>query len=87
MNVSVSGATVTGSSGGAYNVRVTTSGEANVNVTAKENTYIQKIQSKNDTDPVAVVEVKRRTIWSAAEMRVQNGLAAMMGKLRFRCKI
>lgn len=83
LNVSVSGATVTGS-GGAYTVRVTTSGEANVSVSARGKTLTsRKFRVKMIPDPVAVVGGKKGGRMGAAEMRVQNGLAAILENFDF----
>lgn len=83
LNVSVSGANVTGS-GGAYNVRVSTSGEANVTVTAKgKQLTSRKFRVKMIPDPVAMVGGKKGGRMGAAEMRVQNGLAAVLENFDF----
>lgn len=83
MNVSLSGGTITGS-GGAYTVRVSTAGEATVNVSAKGKTLTaKKFRVKMIPDPVAKVGGKNGGRMGASEMRVQNGLSAVLENFDF----
>lgn len=86
MNVSVSGGNISGS-GGSYVVKVSTAGKATVNVTAKGKQLTSKeFRVKMIPDPVAKVGGKNGGRMSAAEMRVQNGLAAILENFDFDAK-
>ncbi|MCO5231289.1 MAG: gliding motility protein GldM [Chitinophagales bacterium] len=83
LNVSVSGGSISGS-GGHYVVRVTNSGKTQVNVTAKGKTLTSKeFRVKMIPDPVASVGGKKGGRVSSAEMRVQNGLSAILENFDF----
>ncbi len=83
MNVSVAGGNISGS-GGSYVVRVSTAGEATVNVSAKGKSLTsKKFRVKMIPDPVAKVGGKNGGRMNAAEMRVQNGLAAVLENFDF----
>lgn len=86
MSVSVSGGNISGS-GGAYVVRVSTAGEATVNVSAKGKPLTsKKFRVKMIPDPIAKVGGKNGGRMSSAEMRVQNGLAAVLENFDFDAK-
>ncbi len=85
MNVSISGGggNITGT-GGKYNVRVSSSGTATVNVSAKGKSLTSKeFRVKMIPDPVAKVGGKDGGRMNAAEMRVQNGLSAVLENFDF----
>lgn len=83
MSVSVSGGNISGS-GGSYTVRVSTAGKATVNVSARGKSLTSKeFRVKMIPDPVAKVGGKNGGRMNAAEMRVQNGLAAVLENFDF----
>lgn len=85
MNVSISGGggRITGS-GGKYNVNVSSAGTATVNVSAKGKSLTSKeFRVKMIPDPVAKVGGKDGGRMNAAEMRVQNGLSAVLENFDF----
>jgi len=83
LNVSVSGGSISGS-GGSYTVRVSTAGEANVTVSARGKALTaKKFRVKMIPDPVAKVGGKNGGRMNAAEMRAQNGLAAILENFDF----
>ena len=83
LNVSVSGGNVSGS-GGKYDVRVSHQGNTTVNVSAKgKNLTSKTFRVKMIPDPVAKVGNKNGGRMNAAEMRVQNGLSAILENFDF----
>lgn len=85
MNVSITGAggALTGS-GGSYNVKVASAGTATVNVSAKGKLLTSKqFRVRMIPDPVAKVGGKDGGRMNAAEMRVQNGLSAVLENFDF----
>lgn len=83
LGVSMSGGSISGS-GGTYVVRVTAAGKANVSVAAKGKTITSReFRVKMIPDPVASVGGKEGGRMGAAEMRVQNGLSAILKNFDF----
>jgi gliding motility-associated protein GldM len=83
LSVSMSSGTLSGS-GANYNVRVTQQGKTTVNVTSRGKQLASaEFRVKMIPDPVAEVGGKDGGNMPAAEMRVQNGLAAVLKNFDF----
>jgi gliding motility-associated protein GldM len=83
LNVSMSAGSLSGS-GGAYTVRVTQQGKVTVNVASRGRSLASaEFRVKMIPDPVAEVGGKAGGNIPAAEMRVQNGLAAVLKNFDF----
>ncbi|HUH74368.1 MAG TPA: gliding motility protein GldM [Chitinophagales bacterium] len=83
LGVTISGGSISGS-GGNYVVNVSTAGKASVNVAAKGKTITSReFRVKMIPDPVASVGGKKGGRMNAAEMRVQNGLSAVLENFDF----
>jgi len=83
LNVNMTAGSITGS-GGTYTVQVTSQGETFVKVSARGKELISKrFRVKMIPDPVAEVGGKAGGNMPAAEMRVQNGLAAVLKNFDF----
>lgn len=86
LDVSISNGTISGS-GGQYIVRVTSQGKSTITVGAKGKKLASKeFRVKIIPDPVAKVGNKPGGNMPAAEMRVQNGLAAILENFDFEAK-
>lgn len=86
LTVSMSAGSITGS-GGKYTVTVASQGKVTVNVGVKGKTLAsQEFRVKIIPDPVAKVGGKPGGIMSAAEMRAQNGLSAILENFDFDAK-
>lgn len=87
LNVSMTNGTITGS-GGSYNVRVTTQGEAVVTVAAENKTYGKfPFRVKMIPDPIASVgSLEGNGNMSAGELRVQRGVMAKLKNFDFDAK-
>ncbi len=83
LSVTMSGGSISGS-GGVYNVNVSSAGKATVTVGAKGKTITSsEFRVKMIPDPVAMVGGKKGGRMNAAEMRVQNGLSAVLENFDF----
>ena len=86
LQVSMSSGNITGS-GGKYNVRVTTAGTTKVNVSGKGKQLASaEFRVKMIPDPVAKVGGKDGGRIKTAEMKVQNGLSAILDNFDFDAK-
>ncbi|MCO5247570.1 MAG: gliding motility protein GldM [Chitinophagales bacterium] len=86
LSVSMSSGTITGS-GGKYNVRVSTAGSTKVNVSGKGKLLASsEFRVKMIPDPVAKVGGKDGGRIKTAEMKVQNGLSAILENFDFDAK-
>lgn len=86
LSVSMSAGTIS-SEGNGYVVRVQSQGETNVNVSAKGKQLASvKFRVKMIPDPKAKVGNKEGGSMNAAEMKVQNGLAAVLENFDFDAK-
>jgi gliding motility-associated protein GldM len=83
LSVSMSGGSISGS-GGSYTVTVSTAGKAMVSVGAKGKTITSReFRVKMIPDPISMVGGKKGGRINAAEMRVQNGLSAVLENFDF----
>lgn len=86
LSVSISNGSISGN-GGQYTVRVSSQGKATINVGTKGKSLTSKeFRVKIIPDPVAKVGNKAGGNMAAAEMRVQNGLAAILENFDFEAK-